>query len=619
MNLAPNLTGPAPAPGPRRLPRWLARPGLALALGLAAAAAAWADPPARVGRVNWTEGQVTLQQAADPEGEQEAESVESPRNWPVTTGDSLVTGDNARTEVSIGSTLVRLGENTRLEVARLDDEAILLRLIEGSLALRVNNDELARGLDVQAGSTSISPQGAGLFRVDAAEDVITATAWRSNLRIDGPDTSLTVTSGQRADFGATGGWFRMGTPEIDRFASWAMNQNERYGEVAEVSPEMTGADELDEYGDWSTHPEYGRVWAPHVVETGWVPYRHGRWAWVRPWGWTWIDAAPWGFAPFHYGRWVQWGPRWVWAPGTWVARPTYAPAVVGWIGSPGLSISVNIGPTVGWFPLAPHEIYSPYYYCSPRYVRHVNYSHVPRIERAELYVGGHRTVHAPPRHHYRYRDDSRVYSTLPGSAFQPRRPRIVSPGTSPLRPPRDDRPPLRPAPGLPIAGSPGFGTPVAGAPVTTPPVASLPRPGNPRGPGNPGGSTWHNRLINDQPAPVSQVAPAPRGPAARPAPSPGRMVPLPVGGPRQLVTPEPGRPVQREPRPGGAAPAVIRPGWSTVRPQAQPQQPAAPIARIVRSREVEQARPVAPRPAQRANTEQRQAPQQSQFRRGMQN
>ena len=31
------------------------------------------------------------------------------------------------------------------------------------------------------------------------------------------------------------------------------------------------------------------------------------WVWLRPWGWTWVDDAPWGFAPFHYGRWLWWG------------------------------------------------------------------------------------------------------------------------------------------------------------------------------------------------------------------------------------------------------------------------------------------------------------------------
>ena len=45
---------------------------------------------------------------------------------------------------------------------------------------------------------------------------------------------------------------------------------------------------------------------PGLVPAGrprWVPYRHGHWA-MSPWGWTWIDDAPWGFAPSHYGRWA---------------------------------------------------------------------------------------------------------------------------------------------------------------------------------------------------------------------------------------------------------------------------------------------------------------------------
>mgnify|MGYP006969297544 CR=1 FL=1 len=64
----------------------------------------------------------------------------------------------------------------------------------------------------------------------------------------------------------------------------------------------------------------------------WAPYTTGRWAWVAPWGWTWVDVAPWGFAPFHYGRWVPRGPYWAWSPGRYVARPVYAPALVGWVG-----------------------------------------------------------------------------------------------------------------------------------------------------------------------------------------------------------------------------------------------------------------------------------------------
>ena len=535
MNLATLLRGravPAAAvPTASPLGRWPWRAALAVVASLAGLSTAWADPPARVGRVNWTEGSVTLQQAPDPEHQSDA--IESPRNWPVTSGDSLATGDNSRAEVAIGSTLLRLGENTQVEVARLDDDALVLRLVEGSLALRMRNGEAGRGTEVQAGSARMEPQGAGLFRVDARGGTLSATAWQNGLRVQSPANDMTLMSGQRADFAADGSWFRMDTPEIDRFASWAMNQNEQYGEVAEVSPEMTGATDLNQYGDWSTHPEYGRVWAPRVVTDGWAPYRHGRWAWVRPWGWTWIDDTPWGFAPFHYGRWVRWGPRWVWAPGTWVARPTYAPAVVGWAGAPGVSVSVSFGPGVGWFPLAPREIYTPYYPCTPHYVRHVNFSHVPRIERAELFIGGRgRVVHAPS---YRYRDEWRTFDG-PGHRFNDRRPpRIVSPGNSNnlLRPPQV-RPPA--APPMAVVPSPAQQQPPAvgfpGRSFGRPPVAPTP--------------------------PVVSLQPAPQ-PVARPVPLPNAMN-------QQLVAPQPQRQPQqpswaqpRQPRQGAVAPAVIRP------------------------------------------------------------
>lgn len=488
---------------------------MAVVAGMAGLSAAWADPPARVGRVNWTEGTVTLQQAPDPE--HPADAIESPRNWPVTSGDSLSTGENSRTEVAIGSTLLRLGENTQVEVARLDDDAMVLRLVEGSLALRVRNSETSGGMEVQAGSARMEPQGPGLFRVDVRDGTLSATAWQSALRVQSPDNDMTVVSGQRSDLGADGGWYRMSAPEIDGFASWAMNQNEQYGEVADVSPEMTGADDLNEHGDWSTHPEYGRVWAPRVVAAGWAPYRHGRWAWVRPWGWTWIDDAPWGFAPFHYGRWVHWGPRWVWAPGDWVARPTYAPAVVGWVGTPGVSVSVTIGPGVGWFPLAPREIYAPYYPCTPHYVRHVNYSHVPRIERAELYIGGRgRVVHAPPS--YRYRDEWRRFDG-PGRRFNDGLPRIVSPGNSLLRPPA--------AP--PMAGFPG-------------------------------------RSFGRQPQPIASMQPVPRS-VGRPSPLPGSLN-------QQLIAPQPQRLPPQQP-PWAQARQPRQGGGAFIRPVGPPQQPPA--------------------------------------------
>ena len=48
--------------------------------------------------------------------------------------------------------------------------------------------------------------------------------------------------------------------------------------------EMTGAEDLDRYGRWDRHPEYGAVWYPTVVVAGWAPYRYGQWAALAPLG-----------------------------------------------------------------------------------------------------------------------------------------------------------------------------------------------------------------------------------------------------------------------------------------------------------------------------------------------
>ena len=66
--------------------------------------------------------------------------------------------------------------------------------------------------------------------------------------------------------------------------------------------------------------------------------------------------------------------RWCWVPGPRHIRPYYAPALVGWVGGPSVNVSVAFGSGVGWFPLAPHEVYVPWYRHTPRYVRHVNVS-----------------------------------------------------------------------------------------------------------------------------------------------------------------------------------------------------------------------------------------------------
>ena len=69
-----------------------------------------------------------------------------------------------------------------------------------------------------------------------------------------------------------------------------------------------------------------------------------------------------GFHELVY-RWAMIGDSWGWVPGTFEPYPVYAPALVGFLGGPGVGLYVSgaVGPQVGWFPLAPGEAYWPSY------------------------------------------------------------------------------------------------------------------------------------------------------------------------------------------------------------------------------------------------------------------
>ena len=347
--------------------------GATLALTAAVPAQAQDDPPGRVGRLVELHGSVSRFDHED------GQWTEAERNRPLTAGDRLSTAAAARVELRVGSTVLRLGGASELEVLRLDDERLVFQLHSGMLALRVRSREVASEIEVVTDEARLRPTRSGHYRFDRIDDTTHAGSWRGELRLLDAD-NLSVAAGQRVELYRQGrsrelrhAW--SGMPE-DAFASWVDRddrRDERTASTRHVSPEMTGAEDLDRHGSWDRHAEYGAIWFPYEVRAGWAPYRYGHWAWVRPWGWTWVDEARWGFAPFHYGRWVHWRDRWGWVPGTYVARPVYAPALVAWVGGPQWGVSVNIGaPAVGWVPLAPREAFVPYYRSTPVYVERLN-------------------------------------------------------------------------------------------------------------------------------------------------------------------------------------------------------------------------------------------------------
>ena len=358
-----------------------------------------ADPPGRVGRISYATGDVAFQNTHN--GESDAAQV----NWPVTTQNVISTGPNGRAEVRIGSTAIRLDDDTEIEFSRLDDDQIRIRLLAGRMALRVKSRDTVPELEIRTPHGRVYFEEVGRYRFDTRgeRDATGITVHQGIAKLDTGHGAMVIPAGRRTEVSVLAGNVDSRSMEAlrDAFDDWNLARDRRDDNtrsVRYVSAEMTGYDDLDEHGDWREVAEHGPVWVPHArsVPADWAPYRWGRWAWVEPWGWTWVDSAPWGFAPFHYGRWVHFGSYWAWAPGAIAPRPVYAPALVGWIGHPGASVSLSIGPSVGWFPLAPREVYYPSYTSSVVYIRRINMTHVHNVSVI------HQRPHDSHREHRRY-------------------------------------------------------------------------------------------------------------------------------------------------------------------------------------------------------------------------
>ena len=349
--------------------------------GVLLAAAAFADPPSRVARLNYIKGSVSFRPATLEEWGQ------ATLNHPLTTGDHLWTDADAWTEMHVGSTAIRMAPQTAFAFLNLDDRLVQMRLSEGALDVRVRH--LSGEVEIDTPSAAISLTQPGTYRVEVLTDEGSTrlTVRDGAATVYGEESPFTVDQGQTATLYGTDRVSHeiYAAGPADEWERWCRSRDardERSVSLRYVSYDMTGYEDLDEYGTWSSIPEYGWAWQPRYVTAGWAPYRYGRWGWVDPWGWTWIDDAAWGFAPFHYGRWAHHRGGWWWVPGAYVAQPIYSPALVAFIGGDGWGLSFGFGyhNACAWFPLAPGEFWMPYYHASHGYIRHANRGHVHHVD-----------------------------------------------------------------------------------------------------------------------------------------------------------------------------------------------------------------------------------------------
>src|SRR5258708_27430963 len=351
-------------------------PAVSFLSASSSSAAAGDDPPGRVARLNYIQGSVSFQ----PGGE--TDWVQANPNRPLTTGDNLWTERRSCGELHIGRTTLRLAGETGICCLTLDDRTVQIQLAQGSLRVRLRRLGGGDAFEIDTPNLAFSVQRPGEYRFDVDPEGQTtnvtvregeggATGGGSNFHLDsGENARVSGTDSLRFDVG------RAERP--DGFDDWCQSRDEREEHARSaryVSRDVIGYEDLDDYGEWRSVPEYGSVWFPSRVAAGWAPYRFGHWVWIEPWGWTWVDDEPWGFAPFHYGRGAVADRGWCWVPGPVVVPPVYAPALVAFVGGPRFSLSLSFGGGgggVAWFPLGPRGGYVPSHRASPRYVQNVN-------------------------------------------------------------------------------------------------------------------------------------------------------------------------------------------------------------------------------------------------------
>ncbi len=374
-------------------------------------------------------------------------------------------------------------------------------------------------------------------------------------------------------------------PKLDDWDKWNYARTDALLDAvsARYVPAGTfGVDDLDHYGQWRIVDEYGPVWVPTGVPAGWAPYTTGAWMLDPFYGWTWVDTAPWGWAPYHYGRWVFVNNVWAWTPGPVVARPVYAPALVAFLGGPGVGVSVGVGgPLVGWVALGwgepcvpwwgrPGFIHRPWWggWAGPRVVNNVviQRTTVVHLEQITVYRNarvrnavvvvdeprfGHGRI-APIR--ITHVDAERLHPIHTAPRVSPTSESYAPTATRGIRPPERDlarrvvatRPPHRwegPAAGGELQAR------TAGVPESAPRIVTPPQRREPAAvlSGPPFGQSTIERPAPERPRPAE------RGP--EPTPS------------RQHQTPSQARSGAR-----GNAPSPVTPQPPAARPQAAPRQ-----------------------------------------------
>src|SRR6202158_753866 len=215
------------------------------------------DPPTRVARLNYVEGEVSFQ----PGGE--TDWGWATLNRPMTSGDSLWTGDRSKAEMHIGPTAIRVGGQTSVSFLNLDDRTVQIQLSSGTIDVRVRNLYRDDVFEVDTPNLAFTLLRRGDYRITVGPDgsFTTITLRDGQGQINGGGQAFLVDGGSQVQVSGTDyiSYDIYDLPSRDNFDQWSYSRELREGHSQSaryVSPELTGSEDLDRNGIWRKECTY---------------------------------------------------------------------------------------------------------------------------------------------------------------------------------------------------------------------------------------------------------------------------------------------------------------------------------------------------------------------------
>ena len=306
--------------------------------------------------------------------EESQDWVNTVKDSPFGLDDALYSGDEAKAEMIMpNKTWLRVGENTQIQLIDLNSGATTMDVAAGLARLYNKSDDGVIKVTTPFGYV-VAPAGT-VFDLYVGDESLEVIAVRGNVDFvhEKTKTRYEVWEGSSSLI-ADGKETAQGNGMVDsdwddwngeREALWTKRlrkQNTSMDLLPEPIRDQSYV--LEENGQWErVHYEgaYRDMWRPTRIDPGWRPFTAGRWT-VYYGDNCWIPDESFGYVTHHYGSWVyvESYRNWYWMPP--VARFIDS--------APGLSISfawfpgrvgwLHSGPSIGWVPLAPDEVYYGY-------------------------------------------------------------------------------------------------------------------------------------------------------------------------------------------------------------------------------------------------------------------